>query len=910
MPASFQIPAAAHRDAIGRYRQSAGVPATTPRAYAAPISSTPQVSGAGLASQIDSITLQSVGQWRAPPITSHRRSHGWTQVLVVLAVAQQISALRPEAAQVHGRMPGSEPACDSHSSRGAPAYRPASIVPPPELGATAGTASSAPRPDAATLLPMAAPVMHHHGFIQRHPLRATLAAAASLCTLGATSLYGLWKHGASTLPASEADPLTATLSWLQATAGSNGNSARQTLVLAYQTEGHVGVEAALHQLAPEQLGELISLLQQPSAQTQVDSLSTDPLSTDAHQAPPPERFHLLPPGIDSTAEEWTEALGFWLVTVVQVLVADPCHDLDGYINGPWRLVHPPSPRRMVTAWKQRLADARNAAMALLQRSPDSLEGADRVLADVYASAQAFDPDRDVGALHAEVAAIIALADAPAIGAYLCDSIATGMEVVLGLSILFDHGVLDAHLAASHPSQFYAPGHDDPACAAYLQEITESLMKAGFTRPMAAAAAPAVFDMEARLAKAGESFWEMELLNLAQVEQQAPGLPWQHLWRAVLGLPPEQALFIHPALCREIALMLDEVEVQAWREFLAYQHARRALPLLTPAFSGRPLTLEAVFRQLDDPHVGKSAISDAYRAANAPLQLPAVAQMFDRIKQQYLEDVEHSSFPMADRQVLSTTIRSAQLDLGNPSRPPAAWHDITSPTASYRANLIGLRQRMTADRIEELKASANSSRPLPVHAHENEVGTWINQGRIRLSPASLHGLPQDRDGRWGTWGAVLAHEVGHLINQAKRRLSPAGQLILERENQAIQQRMADAGLREPGWSPVRSLEENTCDLRGLSVARRAGVRQAQAEGSAPFDDQRFFAAYAQLWAAHPTPAQSARMLNGTYAPYSVRVNAAMQIQGFAQAFQCVSNSSSMPFDAAFIASDGTGASPSP
>jgi len=574
------------------------------------------------------------------------------------------------------------------------------------------------------------------------------------------------------------------------------------------------------------------------------------------------------------------ALKDWARLLVRALDTDPCEDFDEHVNGVWRLEHPASDKRLVSAWNQRLARVPDQIIALMQRDPSSLSGAGKAIADVHVSAMKVDAARD-GLMPFQPAlnAIAALKDAHSIGNHICDGISNGKGAVLGISALFGMGVLGNDLPMPRPAAFYALGADHEQCKAYIGQIAAQLVHTGMDATVAADRAKTVFGMEARLVGAGG---KGTVVDRRSAQRLMPGFPWMHLWDNVLRLKPGQALYVQEGFCNEIGKMLKDVDVPSWQAFLTSQRARRAFPCLGSTYSGLAITPMSVYRRLDHHEVGSSALSDVYLDTLAPGLEHRARYVFEAVRGQYRDDIAASAFSDDDRRVLSDAIASAHFTWAR-HQPDDRWVGVTSPDASYLANMEAMRHAAAAARIDAIRNDAVPLAP-PWFAHEDMVGILADTGELSVSPASLQGLPEDREGQWATLGFIFGHELGHLVNDARGRLSSAGKVLLDRENEAIRQRYDGLELGSFKLNATATLDENSSDLRSLGIAYRLGLKHANAVGEA-FDGARFYEEYAKMVAANPTAKQLGEMQNEPHAPHAIRANTAMQVRGFGKAFNC-------------------------
>lgn len=565
--------------------------------------------------------------------------------------------------------------------------------------------------------------------------------------------------------------------------------------------------------------------------------------------------------------------------------ATPCSQLDNYVNGFWKLEHPPA-REIPT----RFADMRHRCSASLltmaQQASATAGNAEAALAATWAAAadpagrqwSHFQPQRD---------AIAALASRADIEQHLCQGILRGQESVLGLERVFRNGILATDFAlGSRDVAIYSLSISHPDVLAYRHRIADLLRASGMASAAAAAAADNVMEMERTLAQAPA---QLDSYSLVQAEAALPEFAWQTVWQS-LGLDPMTALYITMESCRKLDLLLEQRPLADWQAFLQYHQARRAQRYLQGGFQPQER-----LEQLEASRGGRLLLSAWYGQRMAPaLTAPALA-MFDAIRQVFIDDLALSALPEADRASLQAGLEAVQLvfdDAGQQVR----WDGFIG-SASHLANMQALDALATRNDLAIIEGLADSSIAGP--AHHLSLGTNVNDQRVRLSPALLHGLEQlgaSREERWGTLGLMLGHEIAHVMGDAGE-LSAEAEALMAREDTAIGQRIGDLWVDDIHLNATRVEQEAACDLRGISAARRAGQAEADAAGE-PFDLPRFFLATAGLHAANPTRRQLRRQVaEDAHPPGPFRAGLARLVQGFDSAFGCTPRPT-QPFDHLF------------
>lgn len=611
-----------------------------------------------------------------------------------------------------------------------------------------------------------------------------------------------------------------------------------------------------------------------------------PASPASAPLPPPLAFHpdLFGPLVEplntlataealAVAEESGGAGRSLLWQGIAAWFANPCSQLDSYVNGFWKLQHPPA--HEIPSRFAEMRDRFAASLpALAQRASAQGGAAEAALATTWAAAadpagrewSHFQPQRD---------AIAALASRADIEQHLCQGMLRGQQSVLGLQRFFLNGILDAGFALGSPDHaVYGLPPSHPDVVAYRDRIADLLRRSGMTPGDVATAADKVLEMERTLAQAPP---QLDGYTLSEAEAALPGFAWQTVWQS-LGLDPTKALYITMESCTKLEGLLQQRPIADWRAFLHYHQARRAQRYLQGSVEPA-----ARLEQLDGSRGGRLLLSAWYAQRTAPALIARTLAMFDAIRQVFTDDLAMSALPDADIASLHAALEAVQLvfdDAGQQVR----W-DGFNGSASHLANMQALDALATRNDLAIIQGLPDARIAAP--AHHFSLGTNVIDQRVRLSPALLDSVEQlsaSREERWGMLGFMLGHEIAHLLGET-RDVSPEAEAMMAREDTALRQRIGDMWVDRTHLDATRVLEEAACDLRGISAARRAGQIEAEAAGES-LDLQRFFLASAGLHAANPTERQLRRQVaEDHHPPGPFRAELGRFVHGFDSAFGC-------------------------
>lgn len=555
--------------------------------------------------------------------------------------------------------------------------------------------------------------------------------------------------------------------------------------------------------------------------------------------------------------------------------ANPCMDFDQYVNGFWKLQHPAGREMPSFFGEAKRAIAAGLEERLSSASPEA-SGAEGVIARIWANARS-SSGQQWTSFERQLDAIAALSGRADVERHICNGMAQGRESLLGLERYFHTGIMVAEMALRPDDQraIYQQADDDPEIVAYQERIAGVLASSGMAEDEAVAAAPIIWDMEKTLARAPD---HLAACTQAEAMSELPGFPWGMAWQ-LLGLDPSIRLYTSMEACRQVDALLATRAVDDWKIFLRFQEARRAAHYLVGEMA--PHTF---LERLESARGGDLVLSAWYGDGMAPALARRATEIFDQVKAWFIDDLAASSLPAADRAVLQGALAAAELSVAYRGGG-VDWS--TFPASD---DLLHDLQALAAMAVQEdiaIIGGADGTDAAAVRGHWLALGTHITDGRVRVSPAMLATLAVASDGpeaQWGTLGGMLGHELAHILREVPG-LSPQGKALLEREDAAIQQRIGDLWVGPAQLTAKRGLDEAACDLRGISAARRAGAREAEAAGRR-FDHPRFFMAAAAVHAANPTQAQLDRQLEeDSHPPGPFRAGLVRQMEAFDQAFGC-------------------------
>ena len=255
--------------------------------------------------------------------------------------------------------------------------------------------------------------------------------------------------------------------------------------------------------------------------------------------------------------------------------------------------------------------------------------------------------------------------------------------------------------------------------------------------------------------------------------------------------------------------------------------------------------------------------------------------------------------------------------------PDKWKDYSTlaidPSKSYFENIVNASLWYTADNISKLGKPVDKDEwhmsPQTVNAYYNPTTNEICFPAAILQPPFYN--PEADDAvNYGAIGVVIGHEMTHGFDDQGRNFDKDGNMnnwwteedaaafkaktdILVKQFDAIEVLPAKDGQPAIMANGSLSLGENIADQGGLRVSHTAFRNSLNGTEPAPIDgftaDQRFYLAYATLWAQNIRDEEIARLTKlDVHSLGKWRVNATLRnLQDFYDAFSMTDGEMFMP-----------------
>jgi len=421
---------------------------------------------------------------------------------------------------------------------------------------------------------------------------------------------------------------------------------------------------------------------------------------------------------------------------------------------------------------------------------------------------------------------------------------------------------------------------------YMIHIGKMFQLAGFDEATAKVKAATIMSIETRLAKASMTRLDRRdpektyhKMDLAALQELSPGYNWYNFFAAV-GLPGQKEINVSmPDFFKEVGNMMGEVPVDDWKAYLEWNLINSAASYLSSDFVNQNFYFYGKVMQ------GQEKIRDRWKRVQGLVS----GSLSEAIGQLYVAEY----FPPEAKERMVKLVENLRISLGQRIDQLAWMSDDTKLKAHEKLSAInvkigypdkwrdysGLEIKKDTylenvfrawkfeseyDRQKINKAVDKAEWYMPpqmVNAYYNPMANEIVFPAAILQPPFFY-LEADDAVNYGAIGVVIGHEITHGFDDQGRKFDKDGNMndwwteedgkrFEERAKVLADQYDAFVVLDTIHANGKLSLGENIADLGGLNIAYQA-YKLASKE-TEPIDgftpDQRFYLAYAHLWASN-------------------------------------------------------------
>ncbi|MBO7232544.1 MAG: M13 family metallopeptidase [Bacteroidales bacterium] len=423
-------------------------------------------------------------------------------------------------------------------------------------------------------------------------------------------------------------------------------------------------------------------------------------------------------------------------------------------------------------------------------------------------------------------------------------------------------------------------------AKYQQFVAKMFVLAGYPEKTAKTAAKEIMQIETALAKA--QFNRVELrdpyknyhkMSLNDLQQLAPEFDWQSYFKA-LGMPVNELNVSQDVFMKEMAKVFSNSSMAAIKYYLAWNVISDASSSLSDDFANLSFdfygkTLSG--RQEQSPR-WKRAVSTLDNAVGQALGITYVNRYFPAAaKERMVELVANLQVSLGERidqlawmsdetkQKAHEKLAAFRVKIGYPDQ----WKDYSALQIDATKSLYDNLKAVARFNFEEEKAKVGKPvdrdewlmTPQTVNAYYNPTTNEICFPAGILQPPFFFQEGDDAV-NYGAIGVVIGHEMTHGFDDQGSRYDKDGNLSnwwTESDGKQFAERTkvleeyfnhieVASGVMANG---AFTLGENIADNGGLQVSYNAFKKTVQGKNNIAVDgvpaDQRFFIAYAHVWA---------------------------------------------------------------
>ncbi|MCK9205604.1 MAG: M13 family metallopeptidase [Salinivirgaceae bacterium] len=432
---------------------------------------------------------------------------------------------------------------------------------------------------------------------------------------------------------------------------------------------------------------------------------------------------------------------------------------------------------------------------------------------------------------------------------------------------------------------------------YLLHLENNFKLLGDDSTTAKTNAQAVFNFEKRLAVASMDRLDLRdpnktyhKLNQADLAALVPNFDWNHYFTAIGLENPGDVIVMQPGFLGEFNRMLAEEPLESWKTYFRWNLVRSTAGLLSNNFvdeqfnfygkvlSGTPELKPRWKRVLDVTNNSlDEAVGQIYVEKYFPVQSKErMIQLVTNLKIALGERINQLTWMSAETKAnAQEKLAAINVKIGYPDK----WMDYSNleiKEDSYVANALRARKFSFDDMVSKINKPVDKLEwhmpPQMVNAYYSPTMNEIVFPAGILQPPFFY--PEGDDAvNYGAIGVVIGHEMTHGFDDKGRLYDKNGnlntwwteedsKLFTGRADVLVKQFDAFTVLDTIKANGKYTLGENIADLGGINIAYTAFSKteqwknpQQKIEGFTP--NQRFFLAYAHIWAQNIRDAEILR-----------------------------------------------------
>jgi putative endopeptidase len=429
---------------------------------------------------------------------------------------------------------------------------------------------------------------------------------------------------------------------------------------------------------------------------------------------------------------------------------------------------------------------------------------------------------------------------------------------------------------------------------YIEYIRKTFSMLGENESISGEYAKKIMEIETRLAKASMSRLELRDPNKTYNKtttkaliDMSPDFNWMSFFRASNVGDPGEININQPEFIKEISVLLKMVPVEDWKIYLKWNLINGTAPYLSDEFVnasfdfyGKAMTGVKELRPRWKRVIGVTSetLSEALGKLYVEKYFPPEAKermikLVNNLRAAFAERIKNLDWMAPEtKQKALEKLAAMNVKIGYPDK----WRDYSSLVLkddAYVLNVMRSDQFETAYNYNKINKPVDKSEwlmsPQTVNAYYSPDKNEIVFPAAILQPPFFY-MHGDDAVNYGAIGVVIGHEMTHGFDDEGRKFDKYGNLkdwwtdedskrFVEHTKVLVDEFDSFVVIDSIHANGKLTLGENIADLGGLNISyqafKTASKETRKIDGFTP--DQRFFLAYAHVWASNIRDAEILR-----------------------------------------------------
>ncbi len=415
--------------------------------------------------------------------------------------------------------------------------------------------------------------------------------------------------------------------------------------------------------------------------------------------------------------------------------------------------------------------------------------------------------------------------------------------------------------------------------AYQAHIAAMLKLAGYSEPETRAAR--VFELERKLAQVHgtrEDSADIQKANnlwtMRDFAAKAPGMDWRAFFRAA-GLGKQDKFIVyHPSAIKGSAVLVNEMPLQAWKDFLAFHTVNHFGGTLPKAFvdqrfefygrtmNGTPQLSPRWKRGLASvngavPDAAGKMYVERYFPAESKVRLQAMVTNIVNAFRKRIDALDWMA--PATKKEAQEKLRTLYVGVGYPDKW-TSYEGLEIKPDDAMGNALRAEQFHYKQQLAKLGKKVDPTEwcmpPHVVNAVNMPMQNALNFPAAILQPPFFDAKASDAH-NYGAIGSVIGHEISHSFDDQGAQFDSKGRLrdwwtkedgehFQKAAAALVAQYNAYEAFPDLKLNGTLTLSENLADLAGLAAALDA-YHVSIGGKATPAQDREFFNGFASSWA---------------------------------------------------------------